>query len=701
MQEYSKSLVQEWLDSLPRLKAESRYDFQTRKRVGLIPLIATFDIETTSTEIGGQKFAFMYEWSMCLADMECKKTLSFYERDWQGFLAVLSILRKKFFLGTSKQLIVWVHNLPFEFQFFRKHFHQPLVFATDDRKPIAVNCAGIVFRDTLILSGLSLAKLAGNLTKHNIQKLIGDLDYSLIRHSKTPLTEQELAYCENDVLILAYYISEQAEMYQGMAKIPLTNTGRVRNYVRGECFTSKGKTSSGKRSRYLKLMQELTLTLDEYRALNLAFQGGFTHANAMHVGKVLERVSSYDFTSSYPAVMLSERFPMGKGKEVTISSMQDLREQLAKRGKLSVFVLCFYNLKSSFPYEQYLSVSRAIEEKGTIEANGRVFSSKLYACALTDVDLNIVNQCYTYEGLKVLKCYEYYAGYLPRAIIQAILKLYHDKTTLKGVKGKEREYLISKGMLNSVYGMCVTAICRNDYIYADNEWGVKAGDFEEQIAAYNASKKRFLSYPWGVYVTAYARSNLWQGILRMGEDYIYSDTDSIKILNGEKHTGFIADYNERITAKINATCNHFNINPELSRPMGKQIGVWDYEGIYDRFKTLGAKRYLVEKDGELAITVAGLPKKAGKAYLEKQADSFKAFNDELTLAPSETGKLTHTYIDNQITFPVTDYLGNTEQVTCLSATHLESAGFTLSMSRKFKEFLSQFSKGYLLVKGSL
>ena len=65
-----------------------------------------------------------------------------------------------------------------------------------------------------------------------IEKLTGDLDYKLLRNEKTVLSETELKYCYNDVLIVTAYIKEQAKLYGKLNKIPLTNTGRVRRYVR-------------------------------------------------------------------------------------------------------------------------------------------------------------------------------------------------------------------------------------------------------------------------------------------------------------------------------------------------------------------------------------------------------------------------------------------------------------------------------------
>ena len=74
---------------------------------------------------------------------------------------------------------------------------------------------------------------------------------------------------------------------------------------------------------------------------------------------------------------------------------------------------------------------------------------------------------------------------------------------------------------------------------------------------------------------------------------------------------------------------------------------------------------------------------------------FEMFTDELYIPAEYTGKMTHTYIDTEHTFLITDYLGNKELVTSKSGIHLEPCDFTLSISRQYNEFLLGFKSGYL------
>ena len=691
-------------------EATYKYEPNSKSTLKYYNVECGFDIETTSTEIyeDGQekKFAFMYLWGFGIKDYIV------YGRTWQEFIDLCETLQETLELYGETKIICYVHNLPYEFQFMRKYFAWDKVFAVDDRKAIkATTTFGIEFRDSYILSGYSLSKLADNLVSHKIEKLYGDLDYSLIRTHETPITDKELGYLHNDVQIILYYINEQIEQYGDITKIPLTNTGRVRQFVKNNCLhynkNHKKEGIKGKIGRYRELMHECILNPDEYLMLKRCFMGGFTHASMQYSGELLENVSSIDFTSSYPAVMLMEKFPMSRPIKVDLRK-EDFWKLVNDDDTGLMFDCKITGLHANNPYESYLSESKCFDVVNSIVNNGRIFEAESLTTTITDIDLKIIKKCYTWDKIEVANCYKFYMQYLPKQILMSILELYSKKTTLKGVEGKEVEYLVSKGMLNSVYGMCVTDIVRGEIEYNEDVWvkqGVDAESLEEQINKYNLSKNRFLYYPWGVWVTAWARRNLWMGILNIGNDYVYSDTDSIKFLNEEKHKDFIEWYNNNVEMKLKRMCDFRKIDFNLCKPktikgVEKLIGVWDYEGNYTRFKTLGAKRYLYEENGKLHLTVAGLSKRNGLEYMLEQCDNdntkvFEMFNDDLYIPSDRTGKNTHTYIDDEMEGEITDYLGNKTFVKSLSSVHLSECEFTLSISKQYNKFLLMLRDGYL------
>lgn len=687
----------------------SKFDNYSKTVKKYFNVESAFDIETSSVMLENeQKFAFMYEWTFGIKD----KNFICYGRTWEEFKDLCRQLQEYFLLDSEHILVVYVHNLSYEFQFMRKYFNWLDVFAVDERKPVKALCSyGIEFRDSYILSGYSLEKLAENLVSHNIKKLVGDLDYNLTRTHITELTENELAYCNNDVEIVLAYINEQIEQYGSITKIPMTNTGRVRNFVKDKCyFTEKNhrKSSKGKYQRYKELMNELTLTTGEYTMLKRCFMGGFTHASMLYSGKLLHDVASIDFTSSYPYVMLSEKFPMSKPEKVNPTKEQFLKWVNDDNVGL-MFVVRFKGLQSKLSFETYLSESKCDVLENPIINNGRVFKADTVQTTITDIDFKILYKCYTWDIIEIANVHKFYMQYLPKPILLAIVELYEKKTTLKDVSGKEVEYLVNKGMLNSVYGMCVTDIVRDNISYKD-DWQLEKYTIEmmnEQIEKYNSSSNRFLYYPWGVWVTAYARKNLWNGILEIGIDYVYSDTDSVKFLNYEKHKEYINRYNLDVERKLKKMCKFRQIEFERLKPktikgVEKMIGVWDFEGIYTHFKTLGAKRYLVrsKKDEKLHLTVAGLSKQNGVEYMLRICNNdyekvFANFNDDLYIPENETGKHTHTYIDSPITSMITDYQNNVVEVTALSGVHLSPCEFTLSISRQYSKFLHDLRNGYL------
>lgn len=648
-----------------------------------------FDIETTSFYDNDEKVGLMYIWQFGIDGRV------FMGRNWNEFTELLDKLRNEFDINIENRLVIYVHNLAFEFQFIRKLFRWLNVFSIDSRKPIyATTCYGFEFRCSYLLSGYSLAKVGENLTKYKCEKMVGDLDYSLKRHNKTPLTNDELKYCFNDIMVVMCYILERIEIDGNITKIPLTKTGYVRNYCRNMClYENKSHKKGGKKFKtYHEMIKSLSIEVDEYKQLKRAFMGGFTHSNAINTNVVLKDVKSFDFTSSYPYCMISEMYPMSKGQIVEVN--ENTFEKYLNL-YCCVFDIQFTNLLPKVNYENYISYSKCFKCVNPVINNGRVVCCDLLWTTITNVDYDIIKRCYSWEGVKVANFRIYQKGYLPTQFVKSIIKLYQDKTQLKGVEGKEVEYMQSKEMLNSCYGMCVTDIARDEFVYNNDNWEtIKPTNekLQNELEKYNKSKKRFLFYVWGIFVTAYARRNLFTGIFEFGNDYIYSDTDSIKVINYNNHMEYINKYNELTQRKLQKACEYHGINmselqPKTIKGDTKLLGIWDNDGIYDSFKTLGAKRYMYKQGNDYHITIAGTSKHLGSEYIKSLNNPFDAFNDGLIIPPQFTGKLTHTYVDEIKQGVIIDYRGNAVNYTALSGIHLEQCEYNLGLASNYIDYL--------------
>ena len=701
---------------------------------------ASFDIETSSWTWMDKKYATMYLWSFCLNGS------TILGRTWSEWRDTLRFIEEH--MHTNKiKLIIYVHNLGYEFQFMRGWFNFQDVFASKERRPIHASLPeGIEFKCSYILSNYALAYIGAKLLhKYPVQKDVGSLDYSLIRHSKTGLTQEEVWYSVHDVQVVTSYIQEKIEEEGDINTIPLTNTGYVRRYCREFCFTQFTKDPKLARkysARYHDRMNSLCITSQtEYDQLHAGFGGGFTHTAPRYSGKLLSGVGSADLASSYPAAMVMKKFPMSRGTFIGNTNESTIN-YLIKSGKCVLFTVRLYNVTPKFIYENYISLSRCpdISDDRVIN-NGRVASASYLQTTVTEQDWDIIKKCYDYDKAEFYSAIYYTADYLPRPFILSILHLFANKTSLKGVEGKETEYMVSKNMINSAYGMSVTNIIRDLYEYSNSDgWTSESADVVDQLKSYNTNHNRFLFYAWGVWVTAHARHNLWEAIFEFGRDYIYADTDSIKGLNFDSHSDFFLIYNNRIKLQLAKMCRIMSISPSLCNPKTKDgkiktIGIWEIEDSYARFKAIGAKRYIYEyENGELLFTVSGVNKAFGMPYLikeyggltqeywdlcdlaytkdpnkEKESKAamkqlivlyhagaidytpiFEKFSEGLYFPANATGKQTLTYMDEPKGFMCTDYNGLTQHCFEYSSIHMEPQSYYMSQSDEYIRFL----KGY-------
>lgn len=682
-----------------------------------------FDTETSSFKVFEKdekgndivvKRGCMYLWQFGI----CGEV--YYGRTYDDLYNFLGSLKKSLKLSSKRKVIVYVHNLAFDFQFIRSHFHVSAIFAREERKVMYAEIDDcIVFKCSYILSNKSLGMLS---EETETKKLVGEIDYDLLRTPVTSLTEKEKMYAENDIKILLEYISQQIEKEKSIVNIPLTSTGYVRRYY-------LNKLQSGNFKKYKeKYKPVIEIDYKTFKALEKAFAGGYTHANYINIGVIQELVKSIDFTSSYPFVIVSSKFPIKKFQHIKIQKKSQFEKYVQERP--CVFEIVFEKIeaktsittisksKCSFLKKDEDSVESY--EKVAVTDNGRLVYGEYVRLWITDVDFEVIKKFYTISDYVITDFYCSEYGYLPKELIECTLELYRDKTVLKGVDGKEEEYQLLKSLLNSMYGMCVTNPLAYDIEYDDFKgWktldGISDEEAGEKLKKSVTAYSSVLSFAWGVWITAHARKNLLEMVEIIGDDVIYCDTDSIKYKNYEKYEKNITEYNDILFKRAIETCKHYNLDEKMLTPCdinGKKhpIGIFTDEGVYDFFKTLGSKRYISCKKDVISLTVSGVNKKTYYKYLVKlfggeivekgykvnnEKEMFKIFNmfefyfmgDGFDIPADYTGKLTHFYGDTAFSCTVTDYQGHKTLIEEKSYIHLEKQPFQMSTEQDFLDLL--------------
>ena len=580
------------------------------KKRHYVGVTTAFDIETTLIDDVEQSIMYIWQWQF-------GEDYTVIGRTWEEFLDLQKRIKET--LPSESWLVVYVHNLSYEFQFLKGiyAFTPDDIFAVASRKLIKCDMWGAFeFRCSYKLTNMSLKQFTSKMkVKH--QKLSGDdFNYSVKRYPWTPLTEEELEYCINDVLGLVEAINAlMARDDDTLQTIPLTSTGYVRR-------NAKRAMREGIHHNFV---YSILPDYETYKALREAFRGGNTHANRYYAGDIVENVHSADRSSSYPAVMCNCEFPMTEFIPILKNDLNIgyITRCMTIRHKALLLRIGIRNLhlRDKFWGCPYLSKDkcRNIRKAVDTEDNGRILEAEYLETTITDIDFKIIME--EYEG-EVIFLQGWYASYkkLPESLINEVIKYYKDKTELKGVKGQEIYYDKAKALLNALYGMMAQDPVKHSLIFQqEGDWEEDPTPDEELLGKSN--KRAFLAYQWGVWVTAHSRDALERGIRLVQEtenaDFIYCDTDSVK------YTGTV-DWSAYNNDRINECLQSGSMATDPSG-VTHYMGVFETEDLKDTgyayryFKTLGAKKYAyIEREGEgVHCTIAGVNKKKGGQELDE------------------------------------------------------------------------------------
>lgn len=597
----------------------------------LLNVACAFDIETTNITNADRPYSFMYHWQFCIG------TKVFFGRTWEQFQDFVYNLIERLHLE-DRRLVVYVHNLAFEFQFMRRFFRWDQVFLRHNRDPLKAICNDrIIFRDSYALSNMRLEKFCENTPGIVFAKNDGEeFNYKKIRTPETKLSQKEQSYCYCDVAGLCECIRYRMRD-DHLGKIPMTSTGYVRRDFRSAYAADK---------RLRVIWENNRLTPETYQICRWAFRGGDTHASNNYVGLKLEHCHSFDISSSYPAAMLLDLYPVTKFTEIEPRSWIRRRRMPKYAALLLVrFENIEYTGDCGMPY---IAIGKCQQcDPCRINDNGRVLKcgphedgSPAYCTMwITDIDLRIIENEYKWTRREIARVFVSKYGSLPEVHKQKVMEYFRNKTTLKGVAGKEYEYGKAKQLLNASYGMMVTDIAKRDWEYKDGEYLVKPHNLEEALNKFYKSRSNFLSYQQGVWVTANARYRLRKMMWKLGPDVIYCDTDSIKF-RGD-HAEEFAEAND-ITKSLCLSSGYYADDPKGRR---HYLGTWEEDGDYAEFKSLGAKRYIVRYEGDTHYytTIAGVNKKRGQEFFDKHG--IDAFRNGVTI--TNAGHVVAYYNDDQ------------------------------------------------------
>lgn len=410
--------------------------------------------------------------------------------------------------------------------------------------------------------------------------------------------------------------------------------------------------------------------------------------------------------------MVTHKFPSTEFRKCNIVKKEQMLKSMAY-----ILVVKFKNISCKY-YNNFISQNKCRRIRGGKYDNGRLIGAEEIEIVLTDVDFYFITATYNCD-YEILESYFSRYNYLPKDFIDFILEKYVIKTKYKGIEEKKLEYNLEKAKFNSLYGMAVTNNIK-DIVVFDNElgWSEIPMKNDEILHSLEKEKKQgFLSFAYGVWVTAWARYNLLTNVIKQDEFCVYCDTDSMKLKEGYNKKA-IEEYNKKVLEKIDCVSKELEIDKEKFAPIdsnGKKhiIGLFDFDGFYEEFITQGAKKYAVtryvdnkkinsetnvikkgkEKSLILEITVAGVPKIGGKAL--KNLDEFK---DDFVFDFKYTNKNLLMYNDDMKNFNLKDYEGNKIEVKEKYGCALIPTTYVLGKSEEYASLLSDESSKRAIFK---
>lgn len=608
----------------------------------------SFDIETTTIAPGtwdydpgpdGAPVGFPYLYQWCIYDHVIMV------RHMDEALDVFRWLAEYFETGPFTHLIIYDHNLGYEWAFFKDLWEiiPEECFALDEHHPATVILqSGLVIRDSYKMTNMALNTLTKDWSPR-WKKAPELMDYYKRRTPYDELDEQTLVYAALDVLSLSDAMRPflRARGEEIWTRCP-TSTSFIRQRLKERIGVNAHKRTAEQKA-YLRMIEGMAMDAEQFTLLRELARGGNTHAYRKIIGKKLEGLYHGDIGSSYPTQMVCEpEYPVGAFEDLGDIEIEELLEVGKKYCTMCRIALINPRLRRDIevtvPYIA-TAICHALKGLANYSDNGRyIDGAEELVISVFGLELPIIIGQYDFDDLIVLKAYAAPKNYLPDIIRTFILELYKDKTELKGQEGQEVEYGLAKTYINGVYGMAYTNPIRQAFEFVDGDIvPAPEKDLAEELERFQKSTSYFLPYSWGAMTACLGRIHLQKMIDAAGSSFVYADTDSVFATDYEESKKRIQALDDELKEKRRRCGMQIVFNDRKGRP--QELGCISEEPYVEAFKTFGAKKYVTVEDGILHCTIAGVPKKTGAQVI----GNIDRFELGLNFPGSETGKLTIWY----------------------------------------------------------
>lgn len=382
-----------------------------------------------------------------------------------------------------------------------------------------INLGGktIEIYNSYLLMPYSLKRIGESFkTKH--KKL--EMEYRGVRYANCPVSEEELRYIKNDVLVLKEALNI------------MFDAGHTRMSI-GSCCLYEFKHMRSYDQRLYPDVYGIEVpegipykTAGDY--IHKSYYGGWTHLKKGEENKIHRNGFTIDANSLYPSVMHSKsgnRYPVGQPTFFTKEIPKFLND---KRYYYFVRINCSFRLKPN--YLPFIQIKNSLYYRSTVNLETSDIYDyryhKYYTHIQTENGIEPIRVNLTLTCVDFKRFLEFY--YVDYEVLDGcyfateigifdeyIEHYYKQKEVSKGAKREE-----AKLFLNNLYGqMAKSPDSSYKVAYLDDKGRVKYNLVKE-------SKKKPGYIPIGSAITSYARDTTIRVAQRNYEGFIYADTDS-------------------------------------------------------------------------------------------------------------------------------------------------------------------------------